>query len=352
MLVADKHHQEYHLQQAINASQAAVSGGRFKEAYIPTPPTIASNVHYDVLYPARFEQPATYIRSSSTVEDHCNGSLYCMDEVDEIALQKINFHLPSELKPCTEDQFEEVMGFFEETVRTKQPYAAVVNAPVLALGELEEQFDEASEPTVRRLAKFVYEHWRSRRLDSANHGLLPHLKVSNANLFSLSFLTITKFETGQDTDDADPYVCFRRREIRQIRKTRHRDAQSAEKLRRLRKELEDARHIMAMVKQREIMRKEVLSIDKLLFKQRADVKETKRKLGIKGDDEDLVNQKVSDPALAAKIRLMFVIAKEKDCGQPGSRHLSTITVPYVWSWIWRRHAASGRLASRESKSNP
>ncbi|ERF69045.1 hypothetical protein EPUS_08395 [Endocarpon pusillum Z07020] len=261
---------EYHLQQAINAAQAAVTGGRFKEAHIPTPPTIASNVQYDVLYPARFEQPATYIRSSSTVEDHCNGSLYCMDEADEIALQKINLHLPSELKPCTEDQFEEVMGFFEETVHTKQPYASVDNAPVLPLEEFEEQFEESVAPTVRRLAKFIYDHWKSRRLDSANHNLQPSLK---------------------DTDDADPYVCFRRREIRQIRKTRHRDAQSAEKLRRLRKELEDARHIMAMVKQREIMRSEVLSIDKLLFKQRSDVKETKRKLGIKGDDEDLINQK-------------------------------------------------------------
>jgi enhancer of polycomb-like protein len=303
------------LQQAINAAQAAVSGGRLKEAYIPTPPTIASDVQYDVLYPARFEQPATYIRSSATVEDHCNGSLYCMDEADEIALQKINAHLPTELKPCTEDNFEEVMGFFEETAQTKQPYASVDNAPVLPLEEFEEQVDETVGPTVRRLAKFVYEHWKSRRLESTNHRLQPSLKVSNAGPFHASSLTIMQLETGQDTDDADPYVCFRRREARQARKTRHRDAQSAEKLRRLRKELEDARHIMALVKQREIMRKEVLRIDKMLFKQRADVKETKRKLGIKGDDEDLINQKVSDSGVGVETRLTLVTAKEKD-----SRH--------------------------------
>lgn len=216
-----------------------------------------------------------------------------MDELDEVALYKMNANLPSELKPCTEDQFEEVMGFFEETAHNKQPYAAIDNTPVLPLEELEEQYDETVGPTVRRLAKFVYEHWKSRRLDSANHRLQPSLKVSDTDLSRHSSLTITKFETGQDTDDADPYVCFRRREIRQIRKTRHRDAQSAEKLRRLRKELEDARHILAMVKQREILRKEILNVDKMLFKQRADVKETKRKLGIKGDDEDLINQKVS-----------------------------------------------------------
>jgi len=32
-------------------------------------------------------------------------------------------------------------------------------------------------------------------------------------------------------------------------------------------------------------------LEKLLFRQRSEVKETKRKLGIKGDDEDLINQK-------------------------------------------------------------
>ena len=350
---ADQGNQEYHLQQAINAAQAAVSGARFKEAYIPTPPTIASDVQYHVLYPSRFEQPATYIRSSATVEDCCTGSPYCMDEIDEIALHKINLHLPTELKPCSEDQFEEVMGFFEQTTHDKQPFAAVDNTPVLPLEELEEQFDETLKPAVRRLAKFVYEHWKSRRLESANHYLQPSLKVSTPNLCQTSLLTIAKFETGQDTDDADPYVCFRRREIRQIRKTRHRDAQSAEKLRRLRKELEDARHIMAMVKQREIMRKEILSVDKMLFKQRLDVKETKRKLGIKGDDEDLINQKVTCPRVVISSRLTVVTAEEKDCGQSRSRTHTADTISHVRSWrVRRRYAIVGRLAGRESESNP
>lgn len=80
--------------------------------------------------------------------------------------------------------------------------------------------------------------------------------------------------------------------MRQVRKTRGRDAQSAEKLRKLRKELEDARQLVAMVKQRELTRREMLALDRLLFEQRAKVKEMKRSLGIKGDDEDLINQKV------------------------------------------------------------
>lgn len=102
-----------------------------------------------------------------------------------------------------------------------------------------------------------------------------------------------QFETGQETDDSDPYVCFRRREVRQVRKTRGRDAQSAEKLRRLRKELEDSRQLVALVRQRELARREMLAIERHVFLQRSEVKEMKRKLNVKDDDEDLINQKVS-----------------------------------------------------------
>jgi enhancer of polycomb-like protein len=214
-----------------------------------------------------------------------------MDEEDEVALKHINATLPRGFPECSEDLFEDVMNFFDETAQNKQPFAAVDNPPILPLDELEEQFDETITREIRTYAKFIYEHWHARRSATGNRGLSPRLK----------------FETGQDTDDADPYVCFRRRELRQIRKTRNRDAQSAEKLRKMRKELEDARQLLAMVKQREMIRKEVLNIDRTLFQQRAEVKETKRKLGIKGDDEDLVNQKV-----ATLLFLFFVWITETD----------------------------------------
>ncbi|KAJ9195759.1 hypothetical protein DTO164E3_6594 [Paecilomyces variotii] len=260
---------EFHLQAAINAAAL----GKVNEAHIPTPETIISSIQYDKLYPPTFSQPATYIRFSSTVEDCC-GCPYNMVEEDDKFFKALNQKLGPG-NQCSEDQFEEVMNFFEETAQTKQPFAAVDNPPVLAYSEMEDSFDAAVEDSVRRFAKDIYEHWKDRRTKAGNRPLQPTLK----------------FETGQDTDDADPYVCFRRREVRQIRKTRGRDAQSAEKLRRLRKELEDARQMVAMVRQRELARKEMLSIEKQIFMQRSEVKEMKRKLGIKDDDEDLINQK-------------------------------------------------------------
>jgi enhancer of polycomb-like protein len=307
------------LQQAIKAA----AGVKAKDAYIPTPPTIASNVQYDVLYPQRFRQPATYIRSSSTVED-CAGVPYCMDEEDEVALKLINSTLPRGVAECSEDLFEEVTNFFEETAQNKQPFASVDSPPVLPLDELEEQLDDTINPEIRTYLKFIYEHWKSRRIVTGNRGLSPRLK----------------FETGQESDDADPYVCFRRRELRQIRKTRNRDAQSAEKLRRMRKELEEARQLLAMVKQRELSRREVLQVDRLLFQQRTEVKETKRKLGIKGDDEDLINQKVMFRSVFHETLTNVDAAQEAGRGAQsrpaGSRTPTAVT---TCSWWARRGPA-------------
>jgi enhancer of polycomb-like protein len=178
---------------------------------------------------------------------------------------------------CTDDEFEEVMHFFEETAQTKQPYAAVDNtAVIVSYEELEQEFDETISMSARNFAKVIYEHWRNQRSMTGNRSLMPNLK----------------FETNLETDDADPYVCFRRREVRQIRKTRGRDAQITEKLKKLRKEMEDARHLMAQVKRREVTSQEQLMVERDIFEQRITLKDHKRKLGIKENDEDLINQKV------------------------------------------------------------
>ncbi|PYH88547.1 enhancer of polycomb-like protein 1 [Aspergillus ellipticus CBS 707.79] len=260
---------EFHLQVAINAA----AQGKVNDAHIPTPETLLSNLRYDELYPPIFSQPATYIRFSATVEDCC-GAPYCLDEEDDVFLKIFNQKRDASGR-CTEDQFEEVMSFFELTSRKEQPYACVDNSPLMSFEEFQQAMDPAVDDSVKRFAKDIYDHWKSRRANSEGEPLLSSPKV----------------EAGRDTDDTDPYVCFRRREVRQTRKTRGRDAQSADKLRRLRKELEDARQMVALVRQRELARKEMLAIERQVFMQRSEVKDMKRKLNIKDDDEDLINQK-------------------------------------------------------------
>jgi enhancer of polycomb-like protein len=243
--------------------------------YIPTPETIQSSLKYEDLYPQRYQQPATYIRFSSTVED-CVGTPYCMSSEDDAFLKVFN-QKKAKSAPCSEDEFEIVMNFFEETASSKQPFASVDNSPAMSYEEMEAAFDDALDDSVRRYTREIYEHWKAQRTKRDNKPLMPTLK----------------FETNMETDESDPYVCFRRREVRQTRKTRGRDAQVTEKLKKMRHELEQARRLMSMVKERETKRSECLAIDKMIFDTRLKVKEAKRNLGIKGDDEDLINQKVN-----------------------------------------------------------
>lgn len=267
---------EHHLQAALSASQAAVVGGNVAQIYIPTPDAVQSSLQYDKLYPLTYAQPATYVRFSSTVED-CAGCPYDMDEDDQSFLKSMNKKKNASTQ-CSEDEFEEVMNCFEETAQVKQPYAAVDSPPVLSYDEIESSMDDYLDDHARPFTREIYEHWKTRRLEAGNKSLIIGLK----------------FETGADTDDADPYVCFRRREVRQIRKTRGRDAHSAEKLKKLRKELEESREIMAMIRQREITKREQLAVERQLFEQRANLRQVKLNLPDQfkeGDEDILINQK-------------------------------------------------------------
>ncbi|KAL8914080.1 MAG: hypothetical protein Q9171_001195 [Xanthocarpia ochracea] len=265
---------EHHLQAALSASQAAAVGGKVAQIYIPTPDTIRSSLQYDRLYPLTFPQPATYIRFSSTVEDCC-GCPYDMDDDDDVFLKSLNH---KDAPTCSEDHFEEVVNFYEQTAQTKQPYAAVDNSPVLTYEAIRDAFDESPDAPARLFDKEIYEHWKTRRLKTGNRSLTANLKL----------------ETGAETDEADPYVCFRRREVRQVRKTRGRDAHSAEKLKKLRKELEESRQIMALIRQREITKREQLAVERQLFEQRSSLRQVKLNLPEQykeGDEDLLINQK-------------------------------------------------------------
>lgn len=254
-------------------------GGKIAQLYIPTPETVKSSLQYEQLYPQVFAQPQTYIRFSSTVED-CTGCPFSMNSEDAGFLKALNQKRSKSGMHCSEDEFEIVMQFFEDIAQSKQPFAAVDNPPVLSFEEFETSFDETVEDNMRKFAKDIYEHWKTQRLENNNHLLMPTLK----------------FETNLETDDSDPYVCFRRREVRQIRKTRGRDAQVTEKLKKLRKELEEARYLMTLVKDREYKHRESLALDRQIFEQRSTLKECKRNLSIKENDEDLINQKVVNPS--------------------------------------------------------
>ncbi|PNS15474.1 hypothetical protein CAC42_733 [Sphaceloma murrayae] len=278
---------EHHLQAVISASAAASLGGKAAAVYIPTPEVKSSHIKYDELYPPRFSSPTTYIRFSSTVEDSI-GPSYCAKAEDDDFIAKLNASTSPKDSSLTIDTFEEVMSFFESTASLRQPFANIDNAPVLSFEELQLAYDETISPEGQKWASDVYPHWHSLRLSKNNQPLMPNLKN----------------ETGAETDDSDAYVCFRRREVRQARKTRGRDAQVVDKLRKLRRELEEARQLVHSVHAREKLALDRIDIDRKVFGQRQELKRLKIQHGIKADAKDdeelLINQR---PIVKPKMKL-------------------------------------------------
>ncbi|KAM0720986.1 hypothetical protein Q7P37_003271 [Cladosporium fusiforme] len=283
---------EFHLQQVIHSASTAALGEKTQQSFIPTPDAVkAKGVEYDKLYPSVFSSPATYIRFSSTVEESV-GVPYCMDDQDVAILAKLNEgkdvsgnSRKDKLSNCSEDTFEEVMSFFEETSQRLQPFADIDKSPVPSFDEMERNIDENLSLEAQKWLKLIYPHWMLRKDSKA---IMPSIKLR-------------LLDNTSDADDADPYVCFRRREVRQTRKTRGRDAQIVEKLKKLRLELETSRQLVQMVNQREQLNKQNLETSRKVFEQRASLKKVKQERGIigeKGEDEELlVNQRVCLPFL-------------------------------------------------------
>lgn len=257
---------------------AALGRGSKEEAkkIVPAPPAEETkDINYDELYALKFPKSASYIRFSQTVEE-CTGCQYDMTSEDDVFLKAYN-QKRTPTNQCSEDDFEKIMEVFETTADRQTPFAAVDNT-VVGFDMIEIILKQEIEKKAQAFAKDIYEYWKTRRQSSSNRPLQPTLK----------------FELHQDSDDGDPYVCFRRRDVRQTRKTRARDVQVTDKLRKLRKELEEGRQLVLMSLQREQAKRDLLAVDRSIFEQRTKVKEIRQRLGIKVDDEDLINQKASD----------------------------------------------------------
>jgi enhancer of polycomb-like protein len=258
--------QEYHLQTILK------DAGTSNDQEIPVPPPQESEIDYDQLYASRFAQPSSYIRFSQTVEE-CITCQYDMTIEDDEFLKEYNNKKAANAQ-LSEDDFEMIMEVFEDTASDQTPFASVDNT-VVGYEMMVPSLNQLGSARFMTHAKPIYEYWKSRRQETGNKSLHPTLK----------------FETHQESDEADPYVCFRRREARQTRKTRARDVQTAEKVKRLRRELEDGRQLVLWSNEREVLKREILHLDRMIFEQRAKLKEFKLRLGIKGEDEDLFNQK-------------------------------------------------------------
>lgn len=116
----------------------------------------------------------------------------------------------------------------------------------------------------------IFEHWSSRAKEYLDCHVMPTLKT---------------VETWSNDDD--PFVCFRRRDVKPMRKTRRSEAQCLERLRKLQTELELAKQLAEMTDKRERMNRESLCLNKAAFLQKCVLRETKRKLGLTTEPEGM-----------------------------------------------------------------
>ncbi|KAI9487265.1 MAG: enhancer of polycomb-like-domain-containing protein [Benjaminiella poitrasii] len=271
--VEKEEEEEHDLQAAISAHQAAVTTGAKIETYIPTPDASSTidRKQYELFYKKKFKEPSTLIRFSSTVED-TSGCPYVMDDLDETFLNKYN----TDHTTLSEDDFEKIMYQFESITKEKLPHLHLDISHIPDFKNFMKLVPESSFLHSRAavLLEPIFNHWRKRKQERSGESIIPELKYED----------LVK-------NEIDPYVCFRRRETKPVRKTRRSDQQSLERLRKLRSEMEMARNLLEMVLRREKIRKESMVLEHTVFDKRCKLREYQKILGIKEDDDLLFQTK-------------------------------------------------------------
>ncbi|KAG0143107.1 hypothetical protein CROQUDRAFT_135162 [Cronartium quercuum f. sp. fusiforme G11] len=336
---------EHHLQRVISASTAAILRSAVNEHLPASPASLADAAQaatdnaptsslqpvvphipipdatgmvdpaaYEALYAhSKIFLPSSYIRFSDTVEDTLGGVIYTMDEEDEAWLTEFNsessvrsrsrdLSKSSSVPPGEDlkgkrangrkgkekeraepemeglgrldpDDFEMLMDHFEKTTEETVPGLHLDTNRCPSLTDLEHTFESTlSNPrllTIKIFAKFVYCHWKERRLKRGGKPIMPAIDFDESN-------------------ENNPYVCFRRREIKTVRKTRRTDAQNMDRLIRLRDDLHKAQELLNTVLSRERVKREVVELEKAIFEGRCMVREMKRRMNEADGDENLL----------------------------------------------------------------
>ncbi|KAF9242838.1 enhancer of polycomb-like-domain-containing protein [Melanogaster broomeanus] len=352
-----------HRHQSVGRPTRATDKAPAPSAYIPTPDSTGLVDNYDELYPSdRWIQPEAYIRTSETVEEALSGGLndlftYYMDERDDEWLARNNEEARGEgtsaqgavsasgtttrsgpqrsakakgkepesaqAVAITEDEFELVMGIFEKVTHDKTEFLHHGLESGMAFPPFTDYQDAFSSPLpsslfatftvpswipppaqLFRIAKTIYPYWRERRIERGGHRIIPILNYD-------------------ETDVNDSYICFRRREIKSVRKTRASQATSSDKLLRLQSELAQSLDLAKTLLARENLKKDDAKQAVQVWEKRLEFVELKRKfpsLGTKEEDELLHDKErvVKKPRLEVISRITGLKLRARENGDPGS----------------------------------
>ncbi|KAJ8074928.1 Enhancer of polycomb-like protein 1 [Marasmius tenuissimus] len=336
---ANEHHLQAVLSEAAsrNHSTHRPSRGTEKEketasvAYIPIPEATGVADDWERLYPTnRWKDPVSYVQFSSTTEESANAALsggfsYYMDERDAEWLTKNNEEARGEgtstqgalsslatrtssrgskakgkeadspqAATMNEDEFELVMGLFEkithekteflhhglETGMTFPPFSDYQDTFSLPLSP--STFTSFTLPTwlpssaqLTRIARAVYPYWKERRLERGGHRIIPNLNFDESDTLNES------------------YICFRRRDVKAVRKTRASQVTSSDKLARLQAEFAFPLELAKSILNREQLKRESARQAQHIWEQRMQFVDLRRQYPMfadKSDEELLVDR--------------------------------------------------------------
>lgn len=243
---------------------------------------------------------------------------------------------PEKYLTITEDEFETVMYVFERATCERHPLLELDFAKVPTLDDLLPEFDETSaaaalaepelpaynaEATAEADTKPINGKL-SLKSNAAKKGENVDKKWSAENPFRhLSLLKpcarliypwwhlrrqardgkpIVPLLNFDESNESDPYVCFRRREVKTARKTRKTDTLQLEKLVRLQSELKQATQLFKMVAQREQIKEQQVKKAHECWSQACRLLDVKQQWTILGpnkgqEDENLIFGVQPDP---------------------------------------------------------
>ncbi|KAI0065205.1 hypothetical protein BV25DRAFT_146653 [Artomyces pyxidatus] len=378
---------EHHLQAVLSAAaqrhfnphQRATRGAssstqKPQDAYIPTPDNTGVTEDYERWYsPDRWKDPVSYFKTSDTVEEALDGNLahgftYLMDEHDKEWLDKNNEEARGEGTSAqgalstsgstarlsqrsakakgkesdmthpvaiSEDEFELVMDLFEKLTHENAEFlhrGIGQKAIVPPFAAFEESFGSTLEPdafaafsapswipspfAMVRYAKAIYPHWRDRKIERNGQRIVPVLNYNESD---------TKNES---------YICFRRREVKNIRKTRASQASSSDKLIRLQQELLTTYELAKGILVREQLKREAIAQTRAVWGKRDEMIALKRKyptLGAKEDEELLFDKervvKKSKPDITPTARIGLRFSRGRENGQMASPAVEPVIRP-------------------------
>lgn len=226
--------------------------------------------------------------------------------------------------PINEDEFELAMAIFEKITHEKTEFLHHVSAPFMAgfgtpptsqqgleQGAPFPPFSDYQDifalplhpnmfavysvpswipppPQMARYARIIYPYWRERRQERDGHRIIPIVNVSPTYLFVSRGTNSGTTQLDESDTRNESYICFRRREIKAVRKTRASQTSYSDRLVRLQNELAMALDIIRLIQQREILKQDSHTHAASLWTKRqtlADIKRAHPSLGTKEDDE-------------------------------------------------------------------